>query len=111
LFELKKGSQGGRYIIYSHGLVSQPSLTPYALTVESDAVDGYVLYFSDMKSQPIPGSNYEWCFTANNTAAKNSGRYSIRWCRDLNIALRFDGDRLNVDGEGELFLSTFDKAT
>lgn len=105
LFKLKKGSQGGQYIIYSHGLVSQPSLTPYALTVDQDTVEGYMLYFSNDNSQPI--SKYEWCFTAD----KKRSRYSIRWCGDQNIALRFDGDRLSVSGEGELFLSTFDKAT
>lgn len=107
MFELKKGSQGGRYIICSRGLVSQ-NLTPYALTVEADTVEGYMLYFSDVNSQPL--SKYEWCFTADNSTT-NSGRYSIRWCGDRNIALRYDGDRLSVSGEGELFLSTFDKAT
>ena len=107
MFELKKGSQGGRYIICSRGLVS-PNLTPYALTVEADAVEGYMLYFSDVNSQAL--RKYEWCFNADKSVT-NSGRYSIRWCGDRNIALRYDGDRLSVSGEGELFLSTFDKAT
>ena len=65
------------------------------------------LYFADASSSSI--SQYEWMFQAD-----HEGKYSIQWCGDgcnTNFVLRFGGENLNVNGNGEIFLSTFDRAT
>jgi len=66
------------------------------------------LYFVDASSQSSI-SQYEWKFQA-----EREGKYSLQWCGDgmsnTNIVLRFDGENLNVNGQGEMFLSTFDRA-
>ena len=80
-------------------------MTPRVLAVGRSSK---ALYFVDASSQSSI-SQYEWKFQA-----EHEGKYSLQWCGDgssTSIVLRFDGENLNVNGRGEMFLSTFDRAT
>ena len=93
IFELQRGSQAGRYIIYIYAMIPNKKNERYALTVVKDLDDQWRLKYGLCNQQN--SHDYEWCFSYRDNA------FAIRWCGNSNTSGKdfvfyLDNDQLKL---------------